>query len=52
MFRDSSVSWSICWLKGEVPVLNYVSGQLHAPVALPPGKESSATSEWEAAWAP
>ena len=29
-----------------------VSGQLHATVALPPGKELSVFIEWEAHWAP
>ena len=33
-------------------MLNYVSGQLHATAALPPGKELSARVEWKAAWTP
>jgi hypothetical protein len=28
------------------------SGQLHAPTALPPGKEATAPIGWEARWAP
>jgi len=27
-----------------------VSGQLHAPAALPPGKEPSSPIEWEVGW--
>jgi hypothetical protein len=29
-----------------------VSGQLHAPAALPPGKEPLIPTGWEAGWAP
>jgi hypothetical protein len=29
-----------------------VSGQFHAPIALPPRKESPVPTGWEAGWAP
>jgi hypothetical protein len=29
-----------------------VSGQLHAPAALPPGKETPVSTGYEAEWAP
>jgi hypothetical protein len=29
-----------------------VSGQLHAPAALPPGKETLESIGWEARWVP